>query len=105
MNVVIDFHVKTAVERDRLNEAAKIFVAEDRKSKLPPLFMFAVYKKNPKPPAWNVKPWSKAELKHHLPVGIFDEGIVLKLGNMLRSVLGEGKIYTAVKNTYLKMRS
>lgn len=106
--VVLQIKQQTKKQREQLSHALDIFVAVDKlvmqHKWLTPLYISGTYKKNLKPPEWNVKKWSSTELKHHLPVRMFDERFAYNIGSHLRAALGEGAIYQLLKRTYLRFR-
>lgn len=90
------------------HDAAEIFVVADRAIMaagiLPPLYVFGTYRKEPSPPRLRVKRWTRTEVKHHLPVRRFDEGLVLRIATRLQRVIGDGKLYGAMKRLYFRIR-
>lgn len=106
-NVVVN--LSPSVPEGMRNAAAKLFIEEDRRitrsKSLPPMRLFGIYRKNPNPPKWKVRPWTKKELRHHLPVSVFDEGIVMRGAGLLSRLIGDGKAYQALRRAYLRLRS
>jgi len=100
MSTVIPFQQRNHKALDR---AAEIFVRADRTTRLPPLFLFGAYRKNPRPPRIVVRPWTKREIAHHLPVRLIDERYALRAGMTVQRLFG-GKIYATLKRTYFRLR-
>gem|GEM_PF-5686717 len=98
-SVVVEYNK----DKRRAEEAAKIFVAEDKKTRLPPLFVIGIYRKKQSATV-RAKPWTKKQIAHHLPVKWFDESIIVRLSGRLQHIIGNGKLYTSLKRMYFRFR-